>query len=141
MWLLCDVTLDACRGIATGIYTTNSPEACLFNATDSRANVIVVEDDKQLQKILQIRDQLPLLKAVVQYIGKPTQKYDNVYSWDEFMSLARHVPDSILADRHKLIAPNRCCTIIYTSGTTGSFLRIELHWNFASRRALDRAKL
>ena len=34
-----------------GIYTTNSAEACQFNASDSRMNVIVVEDDKQLQKV------------------------------------------------------------------------------------------
>lgn len=80
----------------------------------------MVEDDKQLQKILSVRDKLPHLKAIIQYIGKPAQKYDNVYNWEEFMALARGVPDSVLSERHKLIAPNRCCTIIYTSGTTGN---------------------
>lgn len=39
----------------TGIYTTNSPDACLFVANDSRANVIVVENQKQLDKILQVK--------------------------------------------------------------------------------------
>ncbi len=37
-----------------GIYTTNSPDACLYVAKDSRANVIVVENQKQLDKILQV---------------------------------------------------------------------------------------
>lgn len=37
-----------------GIYTTNSPDACLYVANDSRANVIVVENQKQLDKILQV---------------------------------------------------------------------------------------
>ncbi|XP_055353740.1 long-chain-fatty-acid--CoA ligase ACSBG2-like isoform X2 [Paramacrobiotus metropolitanus] len=119
-WFISDIGAIYAGGIAVGIYTTNSPEACLFNAVDSRANIIVVEDDKQLQKILQIRDQLPLLKAIIQYIGTPVQKYDNVYSWEEFMAKARGVPDSVLTERHKLISPNKCCTIIYTSGTTGN---------------------
>ncbi len=37
-----------------GIYTTNSSDACLYVAKDSRANVIVVENHKQLDKILQV---------------------------------------------------------------------------------------
>ena len=43
-----------CRGIAAGIYTTNSPEACQFVADDCKANVLVVENQKQLDKILQV---------------------------------------------------------------------------------------
>lgn len=38
----------------TGIYATNSPEACHYLASDSRANIIVVENQKQLDKILQV---------------------------------------------------------------------------------------
>lgn len=38
----------------TGIYATNSPEACQYVAVDSRANIIVVENQKQLDKILQV---------------------------------------------------------------------------------------
>jgi long-chain-fatty-acid--CoA ligase ACSBG len=59
------------RGFGTGIYTTNSPEACLYCATKSYADIIVVEDKKQLDKILSIKDRLPELKAIVQYSGKP----------------------------------------------------------------------
>lgn len=38
-----------------GIYTTNSPEACQYVAENCKANIIVVENHKQLQKILQVR--------------------------------------------------------------------------------------
>lgn len=49
-----------------GIYTTNSPDACLYVAHDSRANVIVVENQKQLDKILQvILDVLYLLDLLI----------------------------------------------------------------------------
>lgn len=57
------------RGFAAGIYTTNSPEACQYCAESSRANIIVVEDAKQLEKILEIKKNLPNLKAIVQYEG------------------------------------------------------------------------
>ena len=42
------------RGLAAGIYTTNNPEACHFVADNCKANVIVVEDQKQLDKILEV---------------------------------------------------------------------------------------
>lgn len=38
----------------TGIYATNSPEGCHYVASDSKANIIVVENQKQLEKILQV---------------------------------------------------------------------------------------
>ncbi len=41
-------------GLAAGIYTTNGPEACHYVANNCQANVLVVEDQKQLDKILQV---------------------------------------------------------------------------------------
>lgn len=62
------------RGLAAGIYTTNSAEACQYCAQHSKANIIVVEDTKQLEKILQIRKHLVHLKAIIQYEGIPKEK-------------------------------------------------------------------
>ena len=110
-----------------------SPEACKFVADNCRANVIIVEDTKQLEKILAIKDELPLLKAIVQYNGVPQIKQPEsdlesshkklVYSWKEFMDLGKENPkenlDNALDERMKRLVVNRCCALIYTSGTTG----------------------
>ena len=37
-----------------GIYATNSPEACHYVAENCEANVIVVENKNQLNKILKV---------------------------------------------------------------------------------------
>ena len=42
-------------GFVGGMYQTNTAEACMFMARDSRANIIVVSDQLQLDKILAIR--------------------------------------------------------------------------------------
>ena len=68
------------RGFATGIYATNTPEACEYIASNSKANVIVVENNQQLQKILKIKVNLPDLKAIVQYSGEVVERDPNVYS-------------------------------------------------------------
>ena len=42
-------------GFTGGMYLTNTAAACEYIATDSRANIIVVGDHKQLDKIVSIR--------------------------------------------------------------------------------------
>ena len=72
-------------GFAVGIYTTNSPEACQYVAANCSANIIIVENDMQLQKILKVRDQLPHLKALVQWSGTLTDTYPNTYTVIRFI--------------------------------------------------------
>ncbi|XP_060702105.1 long-chain-fatty-acid--CoA ligase ACSBG2 isoform X1 [Hemiscyllium ocellatum] len=119
-WFIADIGAILAGGLAVGIYTTNSPEACQYVASDSEANVLVVENNKQLQKILQIQDQLPHLKAIVQYKDELKDKRPNLYTWAEFMQLGKDVPDSQLDEIIATQKPNQCCTLIYTSGTTGT---------------------
>jgi len=68
------------RGFATGIYTTNTAEACEYVLSNCEANVVVVENHAQLKKVLQVWDNLPHLKAIVQYTGDVAEKKDNIYS-------------------------------------------------------------
>ena len=58
-------------GVAAGIYATNSPDDCRQAAVKVQCQVMVVENDRQLAKIVQISDELPLLRAIVQYKGQP----------------------------------------------------------------------
>ncbi|NWW77095.1 ACBG2 ligase, partial [Climacteris rufus] len=118
-WFIADIGAILAGGFAVGIYTTNSPEACHYVAENCSANVIVVENHKQLQKILEIEDRLPHLKGIVQYGEEIKEKRPNLYSWSEFLELGRAVPDSRLREVIASQKPNQCCTLIYTSGTTG----------------------
>ncbi|NWX38237.1 ACBG2 ligase, partial [Notiomystis cincta] len=118
-WFIADIGAILAGGFAVGIYTTNSPEACHYVADNCSANVIVVENHKQLQKILEIEDRLPHLKGIVQYGEEIKEKRPKLYSWREFMELGRDVPDSRLQEIIASQKPNQCCTLIYTSGTTG----------------------
>uniref|UniRef100_A0AAR2J035 long-chain-fatty-acid--CoA ligase n=1 Tax=Pygocentrus nattereri TaxID=42514 RepID=A0AAR2J035_PYGNA len=119
-WFIADIACIMAGGLATGIYTTNSPEACQYVAHSSKANVVVVENNKQLVKILQVKDQLPYLKAIVQYKGELEKKLPNVYTWAEFMKLGEGVSDAQLDEVVNSQKANECCSLIYTSGTTGN---------------------
>ncbi|CAD5119946.1 DgyrCDS8527 [Dimorphilus gyrociliatus] len=117
-WFISDLAAIYAGGLAVGVYTTNSPEACQYVCHHAQCNIIVVENDQQLQKILKVRNELPYLKAIIQYRGKPTAS--DVYSWDQLKEIGRVEDELELNERIKRIAVNRCSTLIYTSGTTGS---------------------
>ncbi|XP_018348115.1 PREDICTED: long-chain-fatty-acid--CoA ligase ACSBG2-like [Trachymyrmex septentrionalis] len=117
-WFITELATIYAGGLATGIYTTNSPEACQYCAEYSRANIIVVEDEKQLQKILQIKHNLSYLKAIVQYNGKSIEK--NILSWDDLLNIGKTESEDKLSYVLKTIGVNECCTLVYTSGTVGN---------------------
>ncbi|XP_073917982.1 long-chain-fatty-acid--CoA ligase ACSBG1 isoform X4 [Castor canadensis] len=119
-WFFSAVGTVFAGGIVTGIYTTSSPEACQYIAHDCRANVIVVDTQKQLEKILKIWKNLPHLKAVVIYQEPPPKKMANVYTMEEFMELGQEVPEEVLDAIINAQQPNQCCVLVYTSGTTGN---------------------
>ncbi|OXB82031.1 UNVERIFIED_CONTAM: hypothetical protein H355_004114 [Colinus virginianus] len=118
-WFISAVGAVFAGGIVTGIYTTNSPEACHYIANDSKTNIMVVENQKQLDKIMQIWNRLPHLKAVVLYRDSVLERHPNLYTMEEFLKLGDDIPDGTLDDIINSQKPNQCCVLIYTSGTTG----------------------
>lgn len=117
-WFISNFAAIFSGGISTGIYATNSAEACYYVLDHSDTNIVIVENDIQLQKILKIRHRLPQLKAIIQYLGTPAS--NEVLSWEDLLEIGRTVPDEVLERRIRSLAINQCCTLIYTSGTTGN---------------------
>ena len=117
-WIIANVAGIFAGGFATGIYPTNGPEACKYILEHSRCNILVVEDQKQLDKVWSFRNDLPDLKKIVQYSGVPSSP--SVISWKDLMNRGKSLGDESLDARLRGIAINRCSTLVYTSGTTGN---------------------
>lgn len=116
-WFVASLGAIFAGGVSVGVYTTNSSASCLHCATNNDTNIYVVQDEKQLEKILEIKDQIPHLKAIVQYEGVP--QFPDVLSWEELMNIGREQNETLLESRLKQIAVNECCMLIFTSGTVG----------------------
>lgn len=123
-WFYSDLAAILAGGFAAGMYTTNGEEACHHCLESSRANICVVEDEKQLQKILAIKSKLPHLKAIIQYTGVPQDP--SVLSWEQVMKIGEEESDEKLNSILKTIAVNECSTLVYTSGTEGKSKAVML---------------
>ncbi|MFV8752849.1 AMP-dependent synthetase/ligase [Nannocystaceae bacterium ST9] len=118
-WLIGNVAAIYAGGVPVGIYTTSTPPQCKYVAGHSDSNIVIVENQEQLVKILAIRDELPVLKAIVMMRGEPSAEQTGVYSWKQLLAKAGEVDDAELDERIAAQKPDDLCTLIYTSGTTG----------------------
>ncbi|XP_044900477.1 long-chain-fatty-acid--CoA ligase ACSBG2 isoform X4 [Felis catus] len=120
-WFIASLGAILAGGLCVGIYSTNSADACQYVITHAKVNILLVENDLQLQKILSIpRGRMETLKAIIQYKLPMKESRDNLYSWNDFMELGHSIPDSQLDQIMESQRPNQCAVIIYTSGTLGN---------------------
>src|SRR3984957_3237375 len=64
-WSYADMAATSAGAVVVPIYQTNSPEWCLWVISASGASAIVCEDESQLAKIVEIREQVPNLRTVI----------------------------------------------------------------------------
>ena len=64
-WVWMDLAILSCGGVSNGIYPTDAPNQVQYLCEDSQTRFLFVEDDEQLDKALEVRDQLPLLRKII----------------------------------------------------------------------------
>jgi long-chain acyl-CoA synthetase len=117
-WAILCLSSMLAGGHSAGIYATNSPSEVQFIIEDSESKIILVEDSDQLEKVREVRDQLPGLKHVVLMRGVMIED-PMVLDWDSFMSRGKDIDRQIIIERMDEVSLGQLATLIYTSGTTG----------------------
>jgi long-chain acyl-CoA synthetase len=129
-WTYADMAATSAGAVVVPIYQTNSPEECLWVISDSGASTIVVEDEAQLQKIVEISDRVPNLRRVI-IIDPPASASANgngagpaelalgAIPLEQVRSRGVGKPAEELEARRAAVKGEDPFTFIYTSGTTG----------------------
>ncbi len=124
-WLYSDIGITAIRAATVGIYPTNPAAEVLHVLRDSGTRVLIAEDQEQVDKYLEIADELPELQTVVYVDPRGIRgRYDHprLVFWDDFIAQgAEHReqhPDA-LTKRLEAATAEDLATLVYTSGTTG----------------------
>ena len=114
-WTYFDFAALCAGATVVPIYQTNSPEECRYVLENSDAKAVIVEDDEQMEKIREVRDQVPKLEQVIRMTGSS----EDAISFEELVARGAEVPESRFEERYSSVTPDDICTFIYTSGTTG----------------------
>ena len=123
-WVIADLGVLCAGGVASGIYPTDAASQVHYLCEDSRTVIVFVENDEQLDKMLDVRERLPLLRQIVVFDMDGLRHFDDpmVTSLEALRRLgagydAAH-PGEYDA-RCAAAGPGDLAILIYTSGTTG----------------------
>lgn len=123
-WVLADVAVLSCAGVSNGIYPTDAASQVHYLCEDSQTRVLFVEDDEQLDKALEVRAQLPLLRKIVVFDMEGLRGFHDpgVMSLDALRELGREylaTQPAAVEERAAQCKPQDLAILVYTSGTTG----------------------
>lgn len=123
-WVMVDLAVQCAGGVVTGVYSTNAWQQVEYIIEHSEAKFFFVENEEQLDKWLQFRDKVPLLKKVIVWDLEGLRDFKDpmVMTFDKFMDEGRQVLEKGSKEFEKRMEdaqPDDVAMIIYTSGTTG----------------------
>jgi len=117
-WIYAHLGCMLNNGISIGIHQNSTPEICEYIINDSKAELLIIDDDVQLEKLDNIN--LGLIKLIVYY--SPIKKKELVEKLAEKLKIPILSMGNFMIKRNKidnLPTLNHVCMIAYTSGTTG----------------------
>ncbi len=124
-WIYSELAAQAARAVPFGIFQDSILSEVAYIIDHSGAKMIVAEDQEQVDKILELKDQLPNLKKVIFTDPKGLWEYDDplLVPYERVEEMGREV-DEKHPDRFETgvndIQPTDLALICYTSGTTGN---------------------
>ena len=123
-WVLAQLGANIVDGIAVGVYPTSPSNEVAYVLAHSESEVIVCEDQEQVDKVLERRDELPKLRRIIVIETKGIREYppDQVMSFDALEALGADFETSHTGLVDTTIHGQTLAQIgliIYTSGSTG----------------------
>ncbi|MBW2066787.1 MAG: AMP-binding protein [Deltaproteobacteria bacterium] len=131
-WYYFELAAQANHGASVGLYSESTPSEIKYVAENSEARFAVVQDQEQVDKFLEIKDQLPFLKTIIYWNYKGLAHYE-----DPILMGHRQVIE--IGKEYEIEHPglfeqnvqrgkaDDVCAIVYTSGTTGDVPKGAIH--------------
>jgi len=129
LWVISHFAAISAGGIAAGISAELSGEDIARVCIDCKADIIMVQNEQVLKKILLIHHKLPSLRTIVQYTGLPPLSDQrrlhkshgkHILSWEELSEVGRALPDNKLDERLRRVSINQCCAVSFTNTGGGA---------------------
>ncbi len=124
-WVYAELAAQAAGLVPFGIFQDSILSEVAYIIDHSEATVIVAEDQEQVDKILDLKDQLPRIRKIIYADPKGLWDYEEKDLLMEFVEIERLGEQLYQQDRQlfaknvSAITPDDLAIICYTSGTTG----------------------
>jgi len=127
-WNFCDIGMLQIGCVNVPVYPTISRNEYKYIFNDAQIKLVFVEDQGLLDKILDIKDEVPSLQHIYSF-----NKLDGAKHYTEITDLATDDFKKQVDEIKNGIDPEELASLIYTSGTTGTPKGVMLlHRNIVS---------
>ncbi|MDC3010465.1 long-chain fatty acid--CoA ligase [bacterium] len=123
-WLISDIGAQAIGAISVGLYPTNPPAEVKYLLGHSESQILFAEDQEQVDKALEVLQDLPDLKKIIYFEDKGLFRYESekLMKWEDFLDIGKtefEKDKEFVNSRIDEIKSEDIALMIYTSGTTG----------------------
>ncbi|MDD5337791.1 MAG: AMP-binding protein [Dehalococcoidales bacterium] len=131
-WYFAELAAQSNHGISVGLYSDLTPGEIQYIVTDSEASFALVEDQEQVDKLLESKQKLPLLKKIIYWRYKGLSNYKNpeIIGYRQVIELGKKYENDHFGLFEENIATGKAddiCSLVYTSGTTGENPKGAMH--------------
>jgi long-chain acyl-CoA synthetase len=122
-WMAADWAIIGLGAVTTTLYASSVPATIAFMLNDSGARYVFVENRAQYDKLEQVREQIPNVRALILFDDAAQVVGDNrAISFAALQRVSGRSPaeaEAFAAARAAAVRPDDRVSIVYTSGTTG----------------------
>ncbi|MDI6906662.1 MAG: AMP-binding protein [Thermoanaerobacterales bacterium] len=124
-WVWSELAAQSLGGVAVGLYQDSLPRELAYVIDHSDAVLLVVEDQEQVDKMLEIKDRMPRVRRVIYYDPKGLKNYrdDLLLSFTAVQEMGGRFGEEHPGYFEAALEEGRgedVAIIAYTSGTTGA---------------------
>ncbi len=123
-WLYSDLGILSAGGVTVGIYTTDSSKQVEYLVGHCGARFFIAQDERQLDKILEVRRNCPELEKIIVIDMKGLRHFtdDMVISFEQLLAMGKNLEKEkpgLFEKRFQEPQASDLAILVYTSGTTG----------------------
>ena len=123
-WLISDIGAQSIGAMSVGLYPTNPPAEVKYLLGHSESQILFAEDQEQVDKALEVLQDLPDLKKIIYFEDKGLFRYESekLMKWEDFLEIGKkefEKDKEFVNSRIDEIKSEDIALMIYTSGTTG----------------------
>jgi long-chain acyl-CoA synthetase len=123
-WIIAELAAQCAGGLGTGIYQDSILKEVAYIINHSETKFVIAEDQEQVDKILDMQEELPNVKKVIYYDPKGMRKYDSdlLAYFPDVMEMGREYEKNHPGQFEKNVENTKSEDVAWictTSGTTG----------------------
>ncbi|TWU14484.1 Long-chain-fatty-acid--CoA ligase FadD15 [Symmachiella macrocystis] len=135
-WLVTDIGILSAGAADVPMHAPLSPKQIEYQLSHSEARGVIVSNQLQADKVLEVAGDLPNLEFLISFDPLEPQTKLQYWTWDGFLQAGRNLGADgqyRVLSREGMVGSDSLATIIYTSGTTGNPKGVMLtHGNLQS---------